>query len=360
MSNTALTLKTSLLLDELEKCIKWVEKKTINESLQGFLFELDDGKLSVSATDGLSTDITTVIPVESSGSVRMCVPAHQLERFVLEVSKLSGEITLSFGKKLVVKTDRHRTEIVPFNDSMFPTMFRDRGENNVVIYPEEFARAVKLTAGVSDPKSPFPALGGIYFSGDDAVSTDGVRMCILSGIHLSDESILLDGTVCSKIGQAISDQESVLLSTDSGRAVFYWDSGIISVTRMIGNFPKYQALMRDGSETTIRVDRGELASAVRMGSGYAFESHNLVIVEATGGELVIRTVSMTGSHKSVLNSEEFNGPDKKIGLSIKYLLDATSKIDSNTVVIGINSDKDIVLLGNGTDYTYGIMPMYVS
>lgn len=359
VSSTALTMKTSSLLNELDRCIKWVEKRTINQSLQGFLFDISGGNFSISATDGLSTDITTVIEVENDAEIKMCVPAMPIHRFASEVSRVSDEITLKFGKKLSVTSGKHRTNIVPLDISMFPDLFREHGNNNVAVYPDEFARAVKLTAGVSDPKSPFPALGGIYFDDSNAISTDGVRMCVVNNIDIANEPILLDGIVCAKIGQAITDKESVNVGTDAGRVIFYWDTGIISVTKTVGKFPKYQALIRDKSETTLLIDREQLSVAIRTGASYAQESENLVILEAASGELAIQTVSMTGSHRSELACEEFSGPDKKIGVSVKYLLDMASKMDSSIISVGINSDKDIVLFTNGDDYTYGIMPMYV-
>jgi DNA polymerase III sliding clamp (beta) subunit (PCNA family) len=359
VSNTALTMKTSSLLDELDRCIRWIEKRTINQSLQGFLFDISGGEFSISATDGLSTDITTVISIDSDMEVKMCIPALAIHRFVSEVSRVSDDIKLSFGKNLVVTSGKHRTNIVPLELSMFPDLFRDLGTNSTDICPEEFARAVKLTAGVSDPKSPFPALGSIYFEGSDAVSTDGVRVCVLNGISVAREPVLLDGIVCAKIGQTISSEESVKVGTDAGRVIFYWDNGIISVTKTIGNFPKYQALIRGESETTLLVNKQQLSVAVRTGVSYAQEAGNLVILEAVAGELAVQTVSMTGSHRSELVCEEFNGPDKKIGVSVKYLLDMASKIDSDMINIGINTDKDIVLFTNSDDYTYGVMPMYV-
>jgi len=352
-------MKTSSLLSELDRCIRWVEKRTINESLQGFLIEIVDDKLLVSATDGLSTDITTITGVDANANVKVCIPALQLNKIVSEISKVSDTVDIKFGKKVTVRAGQHINYIIPLDESMYPSLFRESNGDGIEIDPSAFERAVKLTAGISDAKSPFPALGGIYFANGDAVSTDGVRMCIFKGIRISDEPVLLDGNVCNKIAQAISKEESASVSVNPGRVMFSWDNGITSVTKTVGNFPKYQTLMRDSSETQIAIDKEEFSVAVRMGAGYAQQSENLVILEAKDGKLSIQTVSMTGSHLSTLDCDTFSGPEKKIGLSIKYLLDAITKIDSELIYVGINSEKDIVLFTNGNDYTYGIMPMYV-
>ena len=186
-----LKFKTKDLADVLNIAIRWVEKRTVIPALQGFLINAGHNIFSVSATDGLSTDITVTIEMDSEvEELVACVPADLLTRTIGTLSKVSKEVELSFtSKNVTVISEKKRSRISLFDETTYPALSIDVDveKEHTDIDVEEFARAVYLTKSAYDPKSPFPALEGIYFNGSDVVSVDGYRLCLVEGFELLEE-----------------------------------------------------------------------------------------------------------------------------------------------------------------------------
>lgn len=362
-----LKFKTVELADALGMAMRWVQKRTVIPALQGFLINAGYGVFSISATDGLSTDITVTISTDSDvEELVACVPADLLTRTIATLSKVTEDVELSFtNKNVTVLSGKKMSRISLFDPDNYPAMnidFVSTGidHEDLSVSVEEFARAVYLTKSAYDPKSPFPALENIYFDGEKVVSVDGYRLCLVEGLHILEEPKLINGETCYKIYAALSGKvDKIGVTTSGNRVVFYWDGGIITTTTSSYKFPKYMQLLSDEYETEFSVPKDELSVALALSKDYAEESMNLVIFEYTDAVLDIHAISNTGEYSGAILASNASGPSKKFGLSYRYIRDAITKMESENIYFGINDVQGMVAVHNSQDYVYGIMPMYV-
>lgn len=359
-----IVLNTRTLKENLDAAIRWVQPRTINQALQSFLIAHDGQKtLRISATDGLSTDITLYIEAGECDKFELCIPAARLSEKISAYSTFTDEVTVNFGKKVTIRSASGRdiTEISTFDSHDFPSIIQhEMADSPTQIDADEFVRAVALTRGAVDPRSPFPALSGIYFSENgDVVSIDGYRMSMLRWKPIAQSGVLVNGNTCFHIGNAIAGKDDIVSFLDNERLVFKWPGGEISTTLMSDiKFPDYKSIIPSSAGTVAVVAGKKFKSKLLLAKGDAIETQNLIVLEIHEDALLIRSRSGIGGHQSELDYVSLSGNPVTVGLSIKYLNDAMSKIGDEDMSIAIRDEKSLVVFSPiDNDYIYGIMPM---
>ena len=135
--------------------------------------------------------------------------------------------------------------------------------------------------------------------------------------------------------------------------------GIITSTFIGYDFPDYSLLIPEDSKTKLVVNKEDFLLAVSLAKGFAADSNNLIVLEYKDGKLIMESQSLDGSHKSTRDCSKAEGPDVKVGVSVKFLHDAITKIVNDNIKVWINGYDSIVMLYGGAKYSYGIMPMHI-
>ena len=360
MAATKITLKTKTLLDAVSKVSMWTTRNSPIQALQCIRFTLSGGAFELTAMDGSSTDITLFVDAgEPDGEFDVCIPVDRILPKLQLLAKSSDEVSLSFGKSVMVTTKRHKSRISPISAELFPTVNRDFVlDGGTEVSVQEFVNAIKMTMASADPNSPYPALEGIYMNGEDMVSADGTRIAIYTKDEFVDGDILVPATSLARVAKAIEGIDTVFVLRGDERMIVYWDEGIIVSTLISYSFPDYKSLIPESYETTFSLSRSELLEAIGLANVDAVESKNLLVIKASDDTVVIMAESDAGGHISELDPTNFDGPPKDFGLSIKYLKDAIMKLKSSNITFGVNSATKLVVLYDDDSYKYGIMPMH--
>ena len=339
MAIPKITMKASVLYNALQTASHWVKKASINQTLQGVMIEHADGVLSITATDGLSTDITLYLEVASDGEFSVCVPAALLITKLQVYDSGNMEITISFGKVVTVRAGKHLSRLILLDKSLFPNVTRDflekaAAEGVSEIDPSEFIDAVGKIVGVSDPSSPYPAIGGVYLNKNDVVTIDGVKVALLSGTNLIEDTILVSGTTCSKIAKALAGIKRATMFVEEGyRLVVYWEGGVITTTLLQYDFPDYASIIPDEYSTEIELLREDLLTTMQLTTVEAREVENLVMLDFEEESLLVQAVSGVGTHQSEVSYISMAGEPIRIGMSMIYLIDALRKINNESYFI---------------------------
>ena len=367
MEKVTTTISPSKFFDILNIAINWVEKRTVSEALSGFLINCENNMLSVSATDGMSTSIVLFMEVESDGEFTVLLPAHDLLSKMKVFSKTAGDIIISFKKIVVIKSDKHRVSMSPMSYEYFPEIdtLNVNAWSSRVFSSVDFGKAVDLLRNVYTIDGPRPVFNGIFFSGEDAVAIDGFRMAVYSGFTFAEKDLLVSGVNCQRIARAIDGADYVTASlakdeiTGRDKLVIEWDDNAIETTILDYDYPQYKVMLPKNVDTKFAVSKKELSIALGLASGYAAESQGLVIFSVGPEKLHVESISTIGSQESEMDYMlPIEGPQKRFGLSIKYISDALSKLDDE-IVFNLRGEGDMVILGNIGSYVYGIMPMHI-
>jgi len=357
-----ITLKTKTLLDATSKAAMWVTKKSPIQALQCVRFTRTGNKLELSATDGSSTDISLYLEVDGEGDdFDFCIPADRLLPKLQILAKSEQDITLTFGKTVSLTSGSHYSRINTIGTEYFPELQRKPEYFSATkdVLSDDLIDAISKTLASADPNSPYPALEGIYINGKDVVSADGTKIALYTDVSFMDGDILVHADSFSKIAKAISGTQNIAMIRDDKRLVVVWGGGISTATIIGYDFPDYKAIIPEGYETEFSLDRQELLDAIGLASSDAVDSNNLVVIDAGSDAVIIHSESSIGDHTSEMKPLTFSGPQKRFGISLKYLKDALAKIKKNNIEFGVNATNGLIVLHDGDIYKYGIMPMYV-
>jgi len=359
-----ITFKSKAILDAVSKVAIFAANKSPIQALQCVRVTLGNGVLELSASDGSSVDISVYIETDSDGEFDLCLLAEKLLPKLQVFAKAADTIDISFGKIVTLKAGKHVSRINSISPDLFPDLDRSfiaKIANIEKVASGELVTAIRMTVAAADPKSPFPALEGIFMNGVDIVSADGARLAVYKSPGFIDDPTVVPAASLSKIAQVIADVENIYVIRYGDKLVVGWDTGVVTSTIISHSFPDYKSIVPNGFETKITVKRTELLEALNLATVDAVDSSNLVIISVSEENgMAISAESGTGGHSSTLDYTKFSGNPQKIGLSIKYLKDATTKLNSEEITFGINSPENIVVLTDSDSYVYGIMPMSIS
>jgi len=356
---TKITLETKTLLDATATAAMWVTKKSPIQALQCIRFTFASGILELSATDASSSDISLYLPVDQDGEFDVCIPVDRILPKLQVLARSSKALTITVGKTVTIATSVHSSRINPVGVDYFPELSRDFDfDAGTEVQSAEFADAIQKTVVAADPKSPYRALEGIYMNNGDMVSADGTKISLYKADFVSG-SVLVPADSLAKVARAISGLDAVKILHTESKFVVYWSGGVIVAATIGYDFPDYNSIIPKEHETEFVLDRSILLDAINMATADALDSQNLITVDASGETILIQANSSSGGHSSKIEPESFSGPSKRFGLSVKYLKDALAKISGSQVTFGVNSPSALVMIYSGTEYKYGVMPMYV-
>jgi len=161
---------------------------------------------------------------------------------------------------------------------------------------------------------------------------------------------------------AIEEIENIKIYLSENQILFVLDS-IELISRLVeGQYPDYQQIIPQQSNTKITLSVPEFINAIKTTSLFARSGIYDVNLEFKAGkkETVVSSANnQLGENISKLSSE-ITGDDNSIVVNFRYLLDGLQNIDSNQISIDvIDSSSPCVLKASGkdSDYLYIIMPI---
>lgn len=312
--------------------------------LDNFLFEVKEGLLVLTASDGETTLISTLELVENEGEGRFSIKSKKIlealkdipeQPLTFEVNNETLEMTITYmnGKYNLYAQD---AEAFPLPMAM--------GEATTLNLPaEKLLKAIDYTLFASSVGSIHAAMNGIYFD----ITTDGLTIVATDGHKLvrfrdftnkaqdMNTSFILPRkpaqmlkNICSK------DSGNVAVAFDGKNATFTID-GVKMICRLIeSRFPKYNAVIPTNNPYTLSVDRLGLLGALRRVLVFASESDTLVKVQLSNNEITLsgQDLGFSTSAEEHLNCS-YNGNKMEIGFKGSFLLEMLNNLPGNEITI---------------------------
>ena len=312
-----------------------------------FHFHLDNGKLTVKATD-LETTFITSIEVETgavSGRNEVAVPGKLLldtlkslddrpMRMTINDSNLSIEITSGDGSYRLAGVD----------PETFPTLPTVADTVSVTLPASAWVSAINKTAFATSTDEMRPQMCGIFCEltpeGATFVSTDSHKMVRFrrNDIHCDQNaSFILPKKPITLVKNALSanrEEVDVTLEFNNTNVVFRFNESCIYCRLVDGQYPNYSAAIPKENPNKLTIDRLSLLSALRRVGIFANQSTHQVRLSVRPGELGISAEDIefsNGANEKLPCSYE--GEPMDIGFNEKFLSEMVSNIDSEQVLI---------------------------
>ena len=329
-------VSSTALSSHLQAISRVINSKNALPILDCFLFELEDGTLSVTVSDSETTMVTTVEVNESDTNGRFAVVAKTL----LDALKEIPEQPLTFyvntdNYEITVQYQNGKYSLMGQNADEFPQS-AVLGDNAVRVEME----ANVLLGGIN--RSVFataddelrPVMNGIYFD----ITTEDITMVASDGhklVRCKRAAFILPKKPATLLKNLLpKEQGTVTIEFDERNAVFMLESYRMVCRLIEGRYPNYNSVIPQNNPHKVTVDRQQLIGALRRVSIFSSQASSLIKLRMQENQIVISAQDIDFSTSAEETQVcKYAGAAMSIGFKSTFLIDILNNISADEVVI---------------------------
>ena len=346
-------VSSSALLKQLSGINGVITNSPVVPILENFLFDIQDSRLTVTASD-LETSMITTLNVEARESGRVAVPA----RILLDTLKNLPEQPVTFTideetYSVEISSDNGRYKLSGENAMDFPRVPEVKGGTAISLPSNVLSRAIAKTIFAVSTDELRPAMTGIFvqLSEDNLtfVSTDGHRLLRFrrTDIRGGDAtSFIIPRKAFNLLKSTLpTDTTEVQVEVNASNAYFTFGN-VRMVCRLIDErFPDYENVIPARNPNKLTIDRLDLLGSVRRISIYSNKTTHQVRLKITGSELQVSAEDLDFSNEATERlSCQYEGEDMEVGFNARFLVEMLNNIDSEEVTLELSTPNRAGLL----------------
>jgi len=330
-------VNTSSLLEKLQTVIGTITSKPLLPILDHFLFDINEGILTITSTD-LETSMSTSMAVESDKNIKLAIPSKltmdtlkslpsQPVTFTIDESSNAVEIRSEFG--------RYKLSGQPGAD--FPKIPDLDSEQSIEMSQGVLLHTITKTIFATGTDELRLNLTGVYVElKEDSttfVATDANRLvrCVRKDIQGGVEhNFILPKKALNLLKSTLKDTDEVVRLDYNASNAFFSYGDINMICRFIDErYPDYNAVIPDDNPNSLVIERAELLSSVRRINIFANKSTHQIRLKISGSEMTISAedIDMANEANERLNCE-YTGDDIEIGFNARLLLEMLNGMDA--------------------------------
>ena len=367
-------VSSSYLLKQLQVLGGVINNSNTLPILDNFLFELNDSKLTVSASD-LETTMSSVIDVESDSNGSIALPA----RLLLDTLKTFPEQPLTF-----VAEDNHTVEISS-NHGKYALAYADGNEfpkavaldnpSTTTITGDILATAISKTIFAAGNDDLRPVMSGVFFQfsteGLTFVATDAHKLVKYSRTDVTAnqvaEFIMPKKPLNLLKGILAASDEAVTIEYNDSNARFIFENSELVCRLIDGKYPNYEAVIPKENPNKLTIDRTQFLNSVRRVSIFSNKTTHQIRLKIAGAELNISAEDIDYSNKAEERlSCDYQGDDMQIGFNSRFLTEMLNNLNADEVQLEMSLPNRAGILtpidglDEGEQVTMLVMPVMLN
>lgn len=337
-------VSSTSLLSHLQAISRVINSKNTLPIMDCFLFNLQDGTLSITASDTETTMVTSIEVTESDSDGRFAIVARTL----LDAMKEIPEQPLTFNLnpntlEITVQYMNGQYTVMGQNADEYPQP-ATLGDNavHVNIPADVLLNGINRALFATADDELRPVMNGIYFdiTPDDItmVASDGhklVRNKNLSVKGSEKAAFILPKKPANLLKNVLTKEEnSVSIDFDDRNAVITLEKYRMVCRLIEGRYPNYNSVIPQNNPYKITIDRAVLLSALRRVSVFSSQSSSLVKLRMGDNKLVISTQDLdfsTSAEETLVC--QYEGNPMSIGFKAPFLIDILNNLPGQDVII---------------------------
>jgi len=370
-------ISSTALLRSLQKISGVLSTSNTLPILEDFLFELNEGKLKITASD-LETTISVELEVdkyENEGVV--AIPAKML----LDIMKTFPEIPVTISVNLEnqgveIFAGEGKYKLIGHKSDEFPQVPVLDNTKKIDISGAQLVDAFNKTLFATGNDELRPVMSGVLCE----VSPDSITFVATDAHKLvryrrndikSDQSasFILPKKPLNHLKNIIPDDNDadVKLEYNESNAIIIFDN-ITLICRLIeGKYPNYEAVIPQQNPFKLSVARKSLLNALKRVSIFGSKSTHQVRFKVSGKELVLSAEDIDYSSEARERLTcSYEGEDIEIGFNSKFMLDMLATLDNENIIIEMSAPNRAGILlpddkdEDAEDILMLIMPVMLS
>lgn len=345
-------ISSTTLLKHLQSISGVLSTSNTLPILDNFLFEINDGQLTVSASD-LETTMRTTLIVEANEAGKIAIPA----KLLLDVLKNLPDQPCTFTVDLKtfsieIAYDNGKSRMVGFNGDDFPRTPSIENSTTVKMSGEIISKAINKTLFATGNDDLRPVMSGVFcqFSPQDItfVATDAhklVRYRRTDSDASGSSSFILPKKPLNLLRTNLSGNEEVLVEYNESNAVFTFGD-IVLICRLIdGKYPNYEAVIPKENPNVLTIDRQQFLSSIKRVSIFANKTTHQVKLKLAGSELALSAEDIDFSNEANERLTcNYDGDDMEIGFNSRFLMEMLNNMDNTEVRLEMSEPNRAGLL----------------
>lgn len=328
--------------------------------LDNFLFDLDEKKLKISASD-LETTISSSIDVDSSDNGLAAVPA----RLLLDGLKALPEqpVTFIFDKNsgtVEMSSDYGKYSLAFVEGDEFPKLPEMEDTSTTVIPGKILATAINKTLFAAGNDELRPVMSGVFFqfSSDNLtfVATDAHKLVRYKRTDLkADQTVefIMPRKPLTILKSTLSSfGEDVNISYNDTNACFEFENIILTCRLIDGKYPNYEAVIPKENPNRMEIGRTAFLSSVKRVAIFSNKTTHQVRLKIAGSELQVSAEDIDFSNKAHERlSCNYQGDDMEIGFNSRFLNEMLANLESENVNLEMSAPNraGIILPNDGLE-----------
>ena len=339
-------VSSSYLLKQLSAINGVITTNPVVPILENFLFEINDGNLTVTASD-LQTSMITELQVEAKEDGSIAIPA----KILLETLRNLPEQPVTFSidsntYSIEINSDNGRYKLAGENATDFPKIPTVSDGYSVNMSSEVLARAINNTIFATSNDELRPAMTGVYVKLDETnttfVATDSHRLIRYRRVDVAADmghSMIIPRKALTLLKSTLpAELTNVNVEFNASNAFFNFNQ-VKMICRLIDErFPDYENVIPLDNNNTVVVKKGDLLSSLKRIAIYANKTPHQVRLKITGSELMISAEDLDFSNEANERlSCEHDGEDLEIGFNAKFLVEMLGNMDSDEITLKLSA-----------------------
>lgn len=337
-------VSSTTLFSRLQAVSRVVNSKNALPILDCFLFNLEDGTLSVTASDSETTMVTTLEVNDSDENGSFAVVAKTLLEALKEVPEqpLAFEINSS-TYEITVQYQNGKYSLMGQNADEFPQSAQlDGSAVRVDIEAGILLNGINRAVFATADDELRPVMNGIYFD----ITTEDITMVASDGHKLvrcktfaakgsERAAFILPKKPASLLKNLLQkEQNPISIEFDDRNAMFMLDNYRMVCRLIEGRYPNYNSVIPQNNPHKVTVDRQMFIGALRRVSIFSSQASSLIKLRLQENQIVVSAQDIDFSTSAEETQVcQYAGAAMSIGFKSTFLIDILNNIPSQEVVI---------------------------
>ena len=338
------TISSNALSSRLQTLAKVISSKNSLPILECFLFEVNNGSLTIPSSDSENMMKSTVALDSNSGEGAFAIQSQTMLDAVRELPEQPLNVVVDTELatiKVIYQGGEYNFTIM--GAAEYPKMLTMPENVNVItIDSGVLAANINRSIFATAQDELRPVMNGIYFdiTTEDItmVASDGhklVRCKTLAAKGNERAAFILPKKPASLIKNLLpKEQGQVVIEFDERNAVFTLEKYRMVCRLIEGRYPNYNSVIPQNNPYKVTVDRMQLVGALRRVSIFSSQASSLIKLRMQPNQIVIsaQDIDFSTSAEETLACQ-YDGNPMSIGFKSTFLIDILNNIAADEVII---------------------------
>jgi len=341
-------VSASTLLKQLQQISGVINSNPVLPILEDFLFEIENNKLTVVATD-LETVMKISMPIETKEDGKVCIPAKLLMDSLKNISDQPLTFSIDKNYGIEITSDNGKYKVMGENPESFPREPQKENANSFVISSSGLVTAINKTIFAVSTDDLRPAMTGVFFELDDTkgvtlVATDAHRLVRYSRKDVScseKHTFIVPKKPLNLLKSALPLNEDELTVSYNNNHLFVTHGNTELICRLIdARFPDYRVVIPTDNPYKLVVNKQDFQNALRRVSVFSNKSTNHIAISINGNELHLTSQDVDFSNEgNERMSCQYDGENLQIAFNAKFLIEMLNGAETEEINMELSTSS---------------------